>query len=253
MGTPEGAVLIGQEDTPQLLDLALANRHGLIAGATGTGKTVSLQVPAEGFSGHGVPVFMADVKGDLSGISQSGTQNPKLAERAQAVGLNDYRQRGFPTVFWDLFGAQGHPIRTTVSEMGRVLLARLLGLNETQEGVLAVAFEVADDRGLLLLDLKDLRALMNFVGERADELSLQYGRVGTSSVGAIQRHLLTLEQQGGEHLFGEPALEIQELMRTDLSGQGLIIVHRSSSSAHFSYAVFRGFSHNAIDPPIQVW
>jgi uncharacterized protein len=224
MGTPDDAVLIGKGETPQLLDLALANRHGLIAGATGTGKTVSLQVLAEGFSAHGVPVFMADVKGDLSGISQPGAPNPKLEERASAVGLTAYQQRGFPTVFWDLFGAQGHPIRTTISEMGPVLLARLLGLNETQEGVLAVAFEVADDQGLLLLDLKDLRALMNFVGERADELSVAYGRVSTSSVGAIQRRLLTLEQQGGEHFFGEPALDIQELMRTDLSGQGIINV-----------------------------
>jgi hypothetical protein len=224
MGTPDSAVLIGKGETPQLLHLALANRHGLIAGATGTGKTVSLQVLAEGFSAHGVPVFMADVKGDLSGISQPGAPNPKIDERVRAIGLTEYQRRGFPTVFWDLFGEQGHPIRTTVSEMGPVLLARLLGLNDTQEGVLAVAFEAADDQGLLLLDLKDLRALMNFVGERADELSLKYGRVSTSSVGAIQRRLLTLEQQGGEHFFGEPALEIQELMRTDLSGQGIINV-----------------------------
>jgi uncharacterized protein len=224
MGTPDAAVLIGKGDRPQLLELALANRHGLIAGATGTGKTVSLQVLAEGFSAHAVPVFMADVKGDLSGISQAGAPNPKLDERARAVGLTAYQQRGFPTVFWDLFGEQGHPIRTTVSEMGPVLLARLLGLNETQEGVLAVAFEVADDQGLLLLDLKDLRALMNFVGERANELSVAYGRVSTTSVGAIQRRLLTLEQQGGEHFFGEPVLDIQELMRTDLSGQGIINV-----------------------------
>ena len=179
---------------------------------------------AEGFAEHGVPVFMADVKGDLSGISQPGSPHPKIDERVQRVGLTDYRQRGYPTVFWDLFGEQGHPVRTTVSEMGPLLLARLLGLNDTQEGVLAVAFEVADDQGLLLLDLKDLRALMNFVGERADELSLEYGRVTTASIGAIQRRLLTLEQQGGEHFFGEPALDIQELMRTDLSGQGIINV-----------------------------
>jgi DNA helicase HerA-like ATPase len=240
MGTPDAAVLIGKGETPQLLDLALANRHGLIAGATGTGKTVSLQVLAEGFSAHGVPVFMADVKGDLSGISQPGAPNPKLAERAQAVGLGEYQQRAFPTVFWDLFGEQGHPIRTTVSEMGPVLLARLLGLNDTQEGVLAVAFEVADDQGLLLLDRKDLRALMNFVGERANELSIEYGRVSTSSVGAIQRRLLTLEQQGGEHFFGEPALDIQELMRTDLSGQGIINVLAADRlmSAPQLYATF---------------
>ena len=218
------AFLLGKGDTPQLLELGLANRHGLIAGATGTGKTVSLQVLAEGFAAHGVPVFMADVKGDLSGISQSGAANPKLDERARAVGLTDYQQQAFATVFWDLFGEQGHPVRTTVSEMGPLLLARLLGLNETQEGVLAVAFEVADDQGLLLLDLKDLRALMTFVAEHADEFSVKYGRVSTSSISAIQRHLLTLEQQGAEHFFGEPALDIQELMRTDLSGQGIINV-----------------------------
>ena len=224
MAQPDHRILIGKGETPQFLDLGLANRHGLIAGATGTGKTVSAQVLAEGFSAQGVPVFMADVKGDMSGIAQPGTPNPKLDERARAVGLAGYQQRGFPTVFWDLFGEQGHRVRTTVSEMGPVLLARLLGVNETQEGVLAVAFEVADDQGLLLLDLKDLRALMNFVGEHANELSIQYGRVSTSSVGAIQRKLLMLEQQGGDHFFGEPAFDIQELMRTDLSGQGIINV-----------------------------
>jgi uncharacterized protein len=224
MAQPDHRILIGKGGTPQFLDLALANRHGLIAGATGTGKTVSLQVLAEGFSAQGVPVFVADVKGDLSGISQPGTPNPKLDERVRAVGLAEYQQCGFRTVFWDLFGEQGHRLRATVSEMGPLLLTRLLGLNETQEGVLAVAFEVADDQGLLLLDLKDLRALINFVGERASELSLIYGRVSTSSVGAIQRRLLMLEQQGAEHFFGEPALDIQEFMRTDLSGQGIINV-----------------------------
>jgi uncharacterized protein len=221
---PQGAILIGKGETPQHLLLKLANRHGLIAGATGTGKTVSLQVLAEGFSASGVPVFMADVKGDLSGMSQAGSPHPRIEERVQKLGLTDYAQRAFPVVFWDLFGEQGHPIRTTVSEMGPLLLARLLGLNETQEGVLSVAFEVADDQGLLLLDLKDLRALMNFVGESAQELSLQYGRVSTASVGAIQRRLLTLEQQGGELFFGEPALDIRELMRTDLTGQGIVSI-----------------------------
>ena len=218
------AILVGKGETAQLLHLGLANRHGLITGATGTGKTVSLQILAEGFARRGVPVFLADVKGDLSGISQPGTANPKLRERAAATGLRDYAGRGFPTVFWDLFGEQGHPIRTTVSEMGPLLLARLLGLNDTQEGVLNVAFRVADDQGLLLLDLKDLRALMNFVGESAQDLSLEYGRVGTASVGAIQRRLLTLEQQGAEHFFGEPGLDIKDLMRTDLAGQGVISV-----------------------------
>jgi DNA helicase HerA-like ATPase len=220
----EDAILVGKGEAAQLLQLGFANRHGLIAGATGTGKTVSLQILAEGFSSAGVPVFMADVKGDLSGISQAASANPKLRERAAAVGLTQYTERGFPTVFWDLFGAQGHPMRTTVSEMGPLLLARLLGLNDTQEGVLTLAFRVADDQGLLLLDLKDLRALMNFVGEQAQDLSLEYGRVSTASVGAIQRRLLTLEQQGGEHFFGEPALDIKDLMRTDLSGQGIVNV-----------------------------
>jgi DNA helicase HerA-like ATPase len=216
------SILIGKGDTQQLLRLPLANRHGLIAGATGTGKTVSLQILAEGLSDCGVPVFMADVKGDLAGIGAPGTANPKLDERAARVGVSDYAMRGFPTVFWDLLGEQGHPIRTTISEMGPLLLARLMGLNETQEGVLDIAFRVADEQGLLLLDLKDLRSLMNFLGEHATDLSLQYGRVSTASVGAIQRRLLTLEQQGGEHFFGEPALDIKDLMRTDRSGRGMI-------------------------------
>ena len=221
---PNDAILVGKGTTPQWLALALANRHGLVTGATGTGKTVSLQILAEGFSAAGVPVFMADVKGDFSGISQAATLNPKLSERAEATGVAGYAPRACPTVFWDLFGEQGHPIRTTISEMGPLLLARLLGLNETQEGVLQVAFKVADDQGLLLLDLKDLRALMHFIGERAQDLSLEYGRVGTASVGAIQRRLLTLEQQGAEHFFGEPALDIRDLMRTEYSGQGIVNV-----------------------------
>jgi DNA helicase HerA-like ATPase len=220
----EDVILVGKGQTAEGLRLDLANRHGLIAGATGTGKTVSLQVLAEGFSCAGVPVFMADVKGDLSGISQAATLGPKLQERAALVGLADYRPQACPTVFWDLFGEQGHPIRTTISEMGPLLLARLLGLNETQADVLQVAFRVADDQGLLLLDLKDLRALLHFVGERAQDLSLEYGRLGTASVTAIQRRLLTLEQQGAEHFFGEPALDIRDLMRTDRSGQGIVNV-----------------------------
>src|SRR5918996_859094 len=171
------AIVIGKGETEQLLRLPLANRHGLIAGATGTGKTVSLQILAEGLSDRGVPVFMADVKGDLAGISRAGTINPKLEERAATVGLTDYTVRGFPTVFWDVLGEQGHPIRTTVSEMGPLLLARLMGLNETQEGILDIGFRVADEQGLLLLDLKDLRALLNFLGEHATNLSLPYGRV----------------------------------------------------------------------------
>ncbi len=215
-------ILVGKGDGPQYLQLAYANRHGLIAGATGTGKTVTLQVLAEGFSAHGVPVFMADVKGDLAGMSQPGRPHPKIEERIASLGLTDYSQRSFPVVFWDLYGEQGHPIRATISEMGPLLLARLMGLNETQEGVLNVAFKIADEQGLMLLDLKDLRALLSFCGEHAQELTLQYGNVATSTVGAIQRQLLTLEQQGAEGFFGEPALQISDLMRKDLSGQGII-------------------------------
>ena len=218
----DDAIFIGKGDVPQHLLFRLSNRHGLIAGATGTGKTVSLQILAEGFAAEGVPVFVADVKGDLSGMSQPGGENPKLDERAATIGMTDYARRAFPVVYWDLFGEQGHPIRTTISEMGPLLLARMMGLNETQEGVLNVAFRAADEQGLLLLDLKDLRSLLNFVGENAQALSLELGRVSTASVGAIQRRLLTLDQQGGEHFFGEPALDIKDLMRTDLSGQGII-------------------------------
>ncbi|MEM7172969.1 MAG: helicase HerA-like domain-containing protein [Pseudomonadota bacterium] len=203
----------------QGLNLKLANRHGLIAGATGTGKTVTLQILAEGFSQAGVPVFLADVKGDLSGLSQAGKPNPKLSERAQTIGLDDYSMDAAPVVFWDLFGKQGHPIRTTVSEMGPLLLARLLELNDTQEGVLSVAFQLADDDGLLLLDLKDLRSLLNFVGENSAEIGIKYGRVSRASIGAIQRRLLTLQQQGGGKFFGEPALKLQDFM-TRTAGRG---------------------------------
>lgn len=220
----DNAILLGKGETHQYLNLKLANRHGLIAGATGTGKTVSLQVLAEGFSRNGVPVFLADVKGDLSGLSRPGNPHPKIDERIEAIGIEGYQAKPFPVVFWDLFGEQGHPIRTTVSEMGPLLLARLLGLNDTQEGVLSVVFEVADDQGMLLLDLNDLRALLHYVGEHSKEFSLEYGNVSSASVGAIQRRLLTLEQQGAENFFGEPALKIEDLMRTDLSGQGIVNV-----------------------------
>jgi DNA double-strand break repair helicase HerA and related ATPase len=182
----DGKIFVGKSEKPEYLALHYGNRHGLVTGATGTGKTVTLQVLAEGFSRAGVSVFASDIKGDLSGIAAVGEAKDAFVKRAKELGF-DYQPDEFPVIFWDLFGEQGHPIRTTVSEMGPVLLARLLGLNETQEGVLAIAFEVADDQGLLLLDLKDLRALMNSVGERAEELSLKYGRVSTSSVGAIQR------------------------------------------------------------------
>lgn len=219
-----GEILIGAAPEPQVLQLPLANRHGLIAGATGTGKTVTLQILAEGFSEAGVPVFLADVKGDLAGLSQPAKDDPKLEERAATTGPAGYAPAAFPVAFFDLFGEKGHPIRTTISEMGPLLLARLLGLNDTQEGVLAVAFAMADDRGWLLLDLKDLRSLLHFMSENARELSSVYGRVSPASVNAIQRRLLTLEQQGGEHFFGEPALTIDDLIRSDPSGRGIVSV-----------------------------
>ena len=219
-----GSIYLGKGSTPQHLNLKRANRHGLIAGATGTGKTVSLQIMAEGFSDAGVPVFMADVKGDLSGISQEGSPHPKLAERAEVIGFSDYALKPYPVVFWDMFGKQGHPVRTTMSEMGPLMLTRLLELNDTQEGVLNIAFRVADDNGLLLLDLKDLRAMMNFVAENASDLSIEYGNVSKASVGAIQRRLLTLEQQGGKKFFGEPALDLADLMQCDGDGRGIISI-----------------------------
>ncbi len=210
---------------PQTLLLEYANRHGLIAGATGTGKTVTLQILAEGFSAAGVPVFLSDVKGDLSGLAKSGTAEFKLHEpflkRADTIGL-ELQYDAFPVTFWDLLGEQGHPVRTTVAEMGPLLLSTLMGLTEAQEGVLNVAFRVADEEGLPLLDLEDLQALLVWVGQNAKELSLRYGNVASSSVGAIQRELLVLENQGGAGLFGEPALELTDLMHTEADGRGRI-------------------------------
>ncbi len=209
----------------QQLLLDKANRHGLIAGATGTGKTVTLQILAEGFSAAGVPVFLSDVKGDLSGLAASGTETFKLHDafmkRANTIGL-DLQYDAFPVTFWDLFGEQGHPIRATVAEMGPLLLSRLLELTDVQEGVMNVAFRVADEEGLPLLDLKDLQALLVWVGQNAKELSLRYGNVAASSVGAIQRQLLVIENQGGNELFGEPALDLADIIRTDTDGRGAI-------------------------------
>ncbi len=207
------------------LDLlpALANRHGLIAGATGTGKTVSLQVIAERMSAIGVPVFMADVKGDLAGISQPGASSPKLAQRLKAIGATEPKFAGMPTVFWDVFGEQGHPVRATVSDLGPLLLSRILNLNDTQQGVLTLAFKLADDRGLLLLDLKDLRALLEYAGANAQQLQTSYGNISAASVGAIQRGLLALEQQGGGVFFGEPMLNVDDLLQTD-GGRGVVNV-----------------------------
>ncbi|SEW07523.1 hypothetical protein SAMN04488515_0932 [Cognatiyoonia koreensis] len=209
----------------QTLLLDKSNRHGLVAGATGTGKTVTLQILAEGFSSAGVPVFLSDVKGDLSGLAASGTADFKLHEpfmkRAETIGL-DLVYDQFPVTFWDLFGRQGHPIRATVAEMGPLLLSRLMELTDVQEGVLNVAFRVADEEGLPLLDLKDLQALLVWVGQNANDLSLRYGNVASSSVGAIQRQLLVLENQGGSQLFGEPALDLSDIIRTDTDGRGVV-------------------------------
>ena len=198
-----------------------ANRHGLIAGATGTGKTVTLQRVAEGLSRIGVPVFMADVKGDLAGQSQPGEPKGKIKERIDSLKL-DMTFEACPVVFWDAFGKQGHPVRTTISEMGPLLLARMLGLNETQAGVLTLAFKIADDNGLLLLDLKDLRAMLQNVGDNAKQFTTQYGNISSASIGAIQRGFLTLDQQGAGQFFGEPALNIQDLMQTDGRGRGVV-------------------------------
>ena len=213
---------------PQTLNLRRANRHGLIAGATGTGKTVTLQTLAEGFSARGVPVFLADVKGDLSGIAMAGSPTAKNADklvaRAQEVGVSDYSYADNPAIFWDLYGRQGHPVRTTVSEMGPLLLARLMGLNDTQEGVLSIAFRYADDEGLLLLDLGDLQAMLAYCADHAGDLSARYGNVSKASVGAIQRQVLQLDAQGGDHFFGEPALDIHDMLKVDEKGRGYINV-----------------------------
>ncbi|QBF31867.1 helicase HerA-like domain-containing protein [Thalassococcus sp. S3] len=210
----------------QGLTLKYANRHGLIAGATGTGKTVTLQILAEGFSDQGVPVFLSDVKGDLSGLAASGTDSHKLhapfMERAAKIGFDEYRYAASPVTFWDLFGEQGHPIRTTVAEMGPLLLARLLELTEAQEGILNIAFRLADEEGLPLLDLKDLQALLVWIGESRDKLSLRYGNISVASIGAIQRRLLVIENQGAAKLFGEPALELADIMRTAPDGRGMV-------------------------------
>jgi hypothetical protein len=223
------AIFIGAASggaNPQRLELNRANRHGLIAGATGTGKTVTLQGIVEGFSAAGVPTFVADVKGDLAGLSMAGSPTDKkheiFAARAADIGDTDWHYAECPVQFWDLFGTQGHPIRTTVTEMGPLLLARLMNLNEVQEGVLNIAFHVADKDGLLLLDLDDLQAMLVDCGERADELTLQYGNISKASVGTIQRSLLQLRSQGGDHFFGEPALELEDFMTKDESGRGIV-------------------------------
>jgi len=223
------------QNESQVLLLDRANRHGLVAGATGTGKTVTLQILAEGFSAQGVPVFCADVKGDLSGITIAGSHEHKLHEklvsRAETIGFDDYGYEASPTVFWDVFGEKGHPVRTTISEMGPLLLSRLMDLTDTQEGVLTIAFEYADDNDMLLLDLKDLRKLLIHMGDKeiAREISSEYGNVAKASLGAIQRNLLVLEREGAEQFFGEPALRLDDLMRTTRDGRGYINVLDSTT------------------------
>lgn len=215
-------LLVGKNDKTEVFLLPqMANRHGLITGATGTGKTVTLQVLAEHLSSIGVPCFMSDVKGDLSGISQPGGGNPRIDERVTLLGLADFRPTAYPVTCWDVWGEQGHPVRATISDMGPLLLSRMLNLNETQGGVLHLVFKVADDNGLLLLDLKDLRMMLQFVGDNAGDFITEYGNISAASIGAIQRGLLTLESQGGEKLFGEPMLNIEDLIQTD-NGRGMI-------------------------------
>ena len=216
------SLLIGRGQTPQRLDARYANRHGLIAGATGTGKTVSLQVLAEGFSAIGVPVLAVDIKGDLSGIAKASAGGPKFEARAAKTGMETYQPAACPVVFWDVFGRRGHPLRATVSDLGPLLFARLLVLSDVQASVLSLAFRYADDHGLLLLDLKDLRALLNHLAANAKALGADYGLISSASIAAIQRALLALESAGGEHFFGEPALDLSDLLRTDLSGRGLV-------------------------------
>jgi uncharacterized protein len=225
-------ILVAKGEQECFLLPKLANRHGLIAGATGTGKTVSIQVLAEKFSRMGVPVFMSDVKGDFSGISQAGSENPKIQERIEQLALEDFEFTASPVAFWDVFGAQGHPVRSTISDMGPLLLSRLLNLNDTQRGVLSLVFKIADDDGLLLLDLKDLRSMLKYVGDNAKEFQTEYGTVSTASVGAIQRGLLALEEQGGDQFFGEPALNLDDLIQNDSQGRGIINVLAADKLMH---------------------
>jgi len=236
----DDTIFLGKADKRQDLFLPMANRHGLVTGATGTGKTVTLQIMAEGFCKAGVPVFAADVKGDLAGISQEGTPQDFLLERAKKVGFGNYGFEATPTIFWDLFGEQGHPIRTTISEMGPLLLSRLMGLTDAQEGALNITFKIADEEGLGLLDLKDLRSLLSDLAGRGKELRTDYGNLNAMTIGSIQRRLVVIEEQGGDKFFGEPALDIKDLMRTTRDGRGymnILAADRLMSSPQL-YATF---------------
>ena len=233
-------IFIAKAKAPLYLLPKMANRHGLIAGATGTGKTVTLQTLAENFSERGIPVFMADVKGDLAGMSQPGGNNPKVAERVKELGLTDFKGEASPVVFWDVFGEHGHPVRATVSEMGPLLLGRLLDLNDTQEGVLNMVFKIADESGMLLLDLKDLRSMLQYVADNADQFKTQYGNVSAASAGAIQRNLLALESQGADKFFGEPALDLDDLIQTKGS-RGMINILAAEKLMQQSPKVYATF------------
>jgi DNA helicase HerA-like ATPase len=236
------ALLIGgSKSGPCRLDARMANRHGLIAGATGTGKTVTLQNLAEGFSRIGVPVFLADVKGDLSGLAAAGRPHPRIDARVKLLQLDNYQFRAVPAVFWDLFGIKGHNIRTTISDMGPLLLTSLLELNDTQSGILYSCFKIADDNGLLLLDFKDLRAMLMWMADNARELKTEYGNISASSIGAIQRKLLMLEQQGAEQFFNEPVVVLDDLIKTDFSGNGVVNVFDASTIIHQSPRLYACF------------
>ena len=240
--TEQHHLLIGGNGTQTvLMDAAMANRHGMVSGATGTGKTVTLQILAEGFSRIGVPVFLADIKGDVSGIGKAANPHPKIDERIQTIGIEDYESQPSPVVFWDILQNRGHPIRTTISEIGPLLLANLLDLNDTQTGILYSAFKLADDEGMLILDLKDLRALLNWMGEHRKELKTEYGNISVASIGAIQRGLLVLEEQGADFLLGEPALQLQDLMSFDFSGRGIINILDASQLIQTSPRLYATF------------
>ena len=231
----------GYAGTPLFMTARMANRHGLIAGATGTGKTVTLQILAENFSRMGVPVFLADIKGDLSGLAQPGKPHPKIDERVQKIPVENFQLRPSPVVFWDVFGKQGHPLRTTISEMGPLLLSNLLDLNDTQTGVLYASFKFADDNGMLLLDMKDLRSMLSWMADNAKELKSDYGNISSASIGAIQRDLLVLEEQGAEFFFNEPAVKLEDLMRTDFSGLGIINVMDATKLVQTSPRLYATF------------
>jgi uncharacterized protein len=239
--TMQEILIGGQNGIKVVMDAAMGNRHGMISGATGTGKTITLQILAEGYAQLGVPVFVADIKGDLSGITAEGMVNDKITERLDTIGITDFKPRANPAVFWDIFGKTGHPVRATITDMGPLLLSNLLELNDVQSGVLYSCFKIADDNGLLLLDLKDLRALLTWVGSQDKSLQTEYGNIAPASLGAIQRQLLVLEEQGAEHFFGEPAIQLEDFCKTDFSGNGVISVLDATDLVHKSPRLYATF------------